>query len=218
MDHKLPADEITNLWKEVAQERERFQFVPNDAGKTRKRPESIVIDVPDGPAPEPLPKAETDTELDSTAFHAKAAEATSLLQDGLDAFARDFGTPNLWLIEARKEVGELEAKLREAKARLASIEAEGDSLDRFTSAISSAENALFGLQNMARTLIGNQLQVKAYGHVLPREKRDEGARSLLKLHKRIVDLDKLSFFRLSDLSPSLGKDKLEQRASNSMRP
>jgi hypothetical protein len=70
--------------------------------------------------------------------------------DSRQCFERDFGQPNEPLIEAKRLVADLEAKLAAAKLELAAIEAKGDRVTRLKTAVQAAEISLLGLMAQQR--------------------------------------------------------------------
>jgi hypothetical protein len=102
----------------------------------------------------------------------------------LEEAAQDFegpngyGKPNQPLIESRKIVAELTAKLAEEQAKLTAIEARGDSVQRLTNAVASAETQLQSLVGKAETAEILRLAEEKYGwkigwaRISPEVKRD----------------------------------------------
>jgi hypothetical protein len=112
----------------------------------------------------------------------------------LEAAAQDFegpngyGKPNLPLIESRKIVAELTAKLAEEQAKLIEIEARGDSVQRLTNAVASAETQLQSLVEKAETA---EILSKAhahYGWTIPWDRVSSEMKRDLKNHSSVMRL------------------------------
>jgi hypothetical protein len=100
------------------------------------------------------PRVDLVSELDS---------ALTTLEAGAVDFEKSHGQPNSELIESRKLVAELTARLAEERAKLSEIEARGDSVTRLWNAVSLAEAQLQGLLATAKTEAIKALARKHYG-------------------------------------------------------
>jgi transketolase N-terminal domain/subunit len=78
-----------------------------------------------------------------------------------------YGKPNLPLIETRNEVDRLRSELAAAEARLAEIEARGDSVQRLTNAVRQAESQLQALVTRAETAEIAAIAHRHYGWEIP---------------------------------------------------
>jgi hypothetical protein len=104
------------------------------------------------------PRVDLVSELDS---------ALTTLEAGAVDFEKSHGQPNSELIESRKLVAELTARLAEERAKLSEIEARGDSVTRLWNAVSLAEAQLQGLLATAETEAIKALARKHYGWDIP---------------------------------------------------
>ena len=109
---------------------------------------------------------------------AELDSALTALEAGASDFESSYGKPNQPLIDAKLEVERLRGELAAAEAILAKIEARGDSVQRLTNAVSSAESQLQSLVSKAESEEILRLAEKHYGwkigwdRVSPEMKRD----------------------------------------------
>ncbi len=89
------------------------------------------------------------------------------LEAGATDFEQSYGKPNLPLIEARNEVERLRSELSAAEARLAEIEARGDSVTRLFRYVAYAEAALNGLLSAAEEKAIRKLVTAKFGWEAP---------------------------------------------------
>jgi hypothetical protein len=132
------------------------------------------------------PKVDLVSELDS---------ALTTLEAGAVDFEKSHGQPNSELIESRKLVAELTARLAEEQAKLSAIEARGDSVTRLWNAVSLAEAQLRGLLATAETEAIKALARKHYGWDIPFSKVSREMRQEFALHVSVVSLRKFTLPR-----------------------
>jgi hypothetical protein len=168
--HYLKPKQIRRIVEQVAAERRRsnlgYTQAEQDAVSTD--PEAyergtafnpIFIYPPENPESVELPKVpDFKPETDATAFFADVATAIDELNAASEKFGQEYLQSNVRLIEARAEVDYLRNALAKAEQQLAEIEAEGDSTDRFKTAIEKAQTVLRGLAHRAVAIVKNQLQ------------------------------------------------------------
>jgi hypothetical protein len=153
-------------------------------------------------------------EVDATQFFQDAAGAIETLNAASENFGQEYGQPNVRLIEARAEVDYLRNALAKAQQQLAEIEAEGDSTNRFKTAIEKAQTTLRGLYHRATGIVRNQLQLQKIGRILHHNKLPESIKDEIRLHIRNVDVLKgVSTFEYQDLPKDASKDVLNSRAA-----
>jgi hypothetical protein len=117
------------------------------------------------------------------------------LEAGAVDFEKSHGQPNSELIESRKLVAELTARLAEEQAKLSAIEARGDSVTRLWNAVSLAEAQLRGLLATAETEAIKALARKHYGWDIPFSKVSREMRQEFALHVSVVSLRKFTLPR-----------------------
>jgi chromosome segregation ATPase len=103
-------------------------------------------------------------------------------------FEQSFGKVNQPLIDAKLEVSRLEAELASAQAKLAEIEAKGDSATRLQQAVLHTEGAVNGLRSAAEEKSLNELIVEKFGWLAPRSKITPETLKELKLDISIQSL------------------------------
>ena len=98
--------------------------------------------------------------------------ALSALEATADEFEEPngYGKPKLPLIESRNEVERLRFELSVAEAKLAEIESRGDSVQRLTNAVRSAEAQLQSLVSRAESEEISRLAHSHYGWPIPHSK------------------------------------------------
>jgi hypothetical protein len=89
------------------------------------------------------------------------------LEAGATDFEQSFGKPNTELIESKKIVAELTARLAEEQAKLDAIEARGDSVTRLLQSNMLAEGALNGLLRAAEEQAIRKLVTERFGWEAP---------------------------------------------------
>jgi DNA repair exonuclease SbcCD ATPase subunit len=94
----------------------------------------------------------------------------SALEAGAQDFEQSFGKPNTELIESKKIVAELTARLAEEQAKLDAIEARGDSVTRLFHSVTRAEGALNGLLRAAEEKAMRKLVTAKFGWEAPMHK------------------------------------------------
>jgi hypothetical protein len=121
--------------------------------------------------------------------------ALTTLEAGAVDFDNSYGKPNSELIESRKLVAELTARLAEEQAKLSAIEARGDSVQRLSTSVSLAEAQLQGLLATTETEAINALARKHYGWDIPLSKVSREMRHEFALHVSVVSLKRFSLLR-----------------------
>jgi hypothetical protein len=121
--------------------------------------------------------------------------ALNALEAGAVDFELSFGQPNVELVESKKIVAELTARLAEEQAKLDAIEARGDSVTRLSTAVAFAEGQLQALLTTTETEAINALARKHYGwkigwdRISPEMKRD------FRNHASVIALKKFYLLR-----------------------
>jgi len=183
---------------------------PNDNKITRKQ-KILVVNDPQSPLPEPQRVESAEPGLSD--FYSTSKSALEAIQTATQAFAQEYGQPNIRLRQAHENVARLEAELREAKMKLESIIAEGDSVSRFSTAVLKAESAFAGLQNFARVIVGNAILAKLLGHVPAKSKRDDTLEAIVKHHVRTAGVNAVGSAFVRDLPNNPSKELLDSRAA-----
>src|ERR1700730_11970249 len=126
---------------------------------------------------------------------AELDSALTTLEAGAVDFEKSHGQPNSELIESRKLVAELTARLAEEQAKLSAIEARGDSVTRLWNAVSFAEAQLQGLLGTAKTEEVKALASAHYGWDIPFSKVPSDMRKEFALHVSVVSLKRFTIAR-----------------------
>jgi chromosome segregation ATPase len=96
--------------------------------------------------------------------------ALAALEDAAIDFEQSYGKPNEPLIAAKIEVDRLRNELNAAEAKLAEIEARGDSVTRLQQSVMYAEGALNGFLRAAEDKAMRKLVAKKFGWEAPMHK------------------------------------------------
>jgi hypothetical protein len=224
--HYLKPKQVRKLVEEVARERRgsTLGYTPAEQAAVSTDPESyergnafnpVFIYPPENPEPVELPKVpDFKPETDATALFADAAAAIETLNEASEKFGQEYGQPNVRLIEARAEADYLRNALAKAQQQLAEIEAEGDSTDRFKTAIEKAQTLLRGLAHRAVAIVKNQLQLQKIGRVLHHNNLPTALKDELSLHVRTIEvLRGVETFQYQDLPKDAKEDVLKSRAA-----
>jgi hypothetical protein len=121
--------------------------------------------------------------------------ALTTLEAGAVDFETSHGQPNSDLIESRKLVAKLTARLAEEQAKLSAIETRGDSVTRLCNAVSFAEAQLQGLVGTAETEAVKALASAHYGWDIPFSKVPSDMRKEFALHVSVVSLKRFTIAR-----------------------
>jgi hypothetical protein len=146
------------------------------------------------------PEVDLVTEID---------EALNTLEVSAQDFESSYGKPNQPLIDARLETERLRRELAEAEARLAELEAKGDSVQRLLTAVAFAEAQLQGLQATAETEAVKALARKHYGWDIPLSKVSSDMRKEFALHVSVVSLKRFASPRHPSKTDNV--EQLEER-------
>ena len=126
---------------------------------------------------------------------AELDSALTTLEAGAVDFEKSHGQPNSELIESRKLVAELTARLAEEQAKLSAIEARGDSVQRLSTSVAFAEVQLQGLLATVETEAINALARKHYGWDIPLSKVSREMRQEFALHVSVIFLRRFALPR-----------------------
>ena len=110
------------------------------------------------------------------------------LEAGAVDFETSHGQPNSELIESRRLVAKLTARLAEEQAKLSAIETRGDSVTRLWNAVSFAEAQLQGLLGTAKTEAVKALASAHYGWDIPLSKVSREMRQEFSLNVSVISL------------------------------
>jgi len=121
--------------------------------------------------------------------------ALHTLEVSAEDFDNSYGKPNQPLIDAKMETERLRRQLAEAEARLAELEAKGDSVQRLSTAVAFAEAQLQGLLGTAETEAVRALAHAHYGWDLPLSKVSSDMRKEFALHVSVVSLKRFTIPR-----------------------
>jgi hypothetical protein len=126
---------------------------------------------------------------------AELDSALTTLEAGAVDFENSYGQPNSELIESKKIVAELTARLAEEQAKLDAIEARGDSVTRLSTAVAFAEGQLQALLATEETEAIKAMARKHYGWDIPLSKVSREMRQEFALHVSVVSLKRFSLPR-----------------------
>ena len=112
-----------------------------------------------------------------------ALEALSAAADDFDATHLK---PNLPLIESKRIVAELTARLAEEQAKLDAIERKGDSIQRLTHSVRQAESQLQNLVSKAEAEEISRLAKEHYGRPIPHSKISSEMKREFALHATVI--------------------------------
>lgn len=114
----------------------------------------------------------------------------SELDEAANDFEQSYGKPNQPLIDAKIETERLRAELAEAEARLNSIEARGDSIQRLANAVRAAESQLQSLVSKAEAGEVSRLAEKHYGWPINHSKISPEMKREFALHASVIAFKK----------------------------
>jgi hypothetical protein len=126
---------------------------------------------------------------------AELDSALTALEAGAVDFENSYGQPNVELIESKKIVAELTARLAEEQVKLSAIEARGDSVTRLSTAVAFAEGQLQALLATTETEAINALARKHYGWDIPLSKVSREMRQDFRNHASVIALKKFYIVR-----------------------
>ena len=135
--------------------------------------------------------------------------ALQALEGGAREFEQTYLKPNLPLIESRNEVERLRSELAAAEAKLAEIEAKGDSVTRLQQSVINAEGALNGLGNAAEEQAMKKLIAAKFGWLGPRHKITPSTLKELALDISVQSLKEFAVMPCRNASNSV--EELTQR-------
>jgi predicted RNase H-like nuclease (RuvC/YqgF family) len=115
-------------------------------------------------------------------------EVLNALEEAAEDFEQTHLKPNFPFIEARNEVERLRAELAEAEDRLNAIEARGDSVQRLTNAVRSAESQLQALVSRAETEEVAAIARDHYGWDIPWNRISDENKKDFRNHASVIAL------------------------------
>jgi archaellum component FlaC len=113
-------------------------------------------------------------------------EVLNALDSATEDFEQTHLKPNLPLIEGKKIVADLTQRLAEEQAKLDAIEARGDSVQRLTNSVRSAESQLQSLVSRAEAEEVSRLAEKHYGWPIPHSKISPEMKREFALHASVL--------------------------------
>jgi hypothetical protein len=140
-------------------------------------------------------RREQEAQPSSIDVVAELDSALGTLESAADDFEKTHLQPNYELIESRKLVAELTARLADEQAKLSAIESRGDSVQRLSTSVTFAESQLLGLLATAETEAVKALARKHYGWDIPYSKVSVEMRKEFSLHASVVSLRRFALPR-----------------------
>jgi hypothetical protein len=134
------------------------------------------------------------------------------LSDAVQTFDVTGGKPNPELIEATREVNELQMRLNEATHKLEQIKALGTPLDRLHRATTQAEHRLTNLISAYTKIVTAELLVERFGQEVAIQNLPPATKQELRLHKRLEVLRHFEPLRASSETNADTEQQLQQRA------
>jgi hypothetical protein len=112
----------------------------------------------------------------------------SELDEAANDFKQSYGKPDQLLIDAKIETERLRAELAEAEARLNAIAARGDSVQRLTNAVGTAESQLQSLVSKAEAEEIRRLAAERYGWAISWDSISEKNKKDFRKHASVLVL------------------------------